>query len=287
MSWARASRSPAGRLTIGWRRRSRTRAGGSCSGSSGIRRRTSRAGWSPRWWTRRAGPRLSRARTYAPARSRSRMTALLSIVHQPNAGPGVFADGVSDVVEWVPSAGPPPTLDGLSAAMVFGGAMHVDQHSTHPWLRGEKQLIRELLNRRVPVLGVCLGAQLLAEAAGSQARRALQPEIGWHRGEVTPAGGPPPPGGSLAAALPGAPLHSPLSPSFQVRTTSYAWAVRFRPSRWWRSATSAIRPRRALAWSVRSARSIRTPRTARLGGCGCTPATPAGRRDSSTASSGR
>ena len=74
------------------------------------------------------------------------MTALLSIVHQPNAGPGVFADGVGDVVEWVPSAGPPPTLDGLSAAMVFGGAMHVDQHSTHPWLRGEKQLIRELLD---------------------------------------------------------------------------------------------------------------------------------------------
>jgi GMP synthase-like glutamine amidotransferase len=129
------------------------------------------------------------------------MTALLSIVHQPNAGPGVFADGVSDVVEWVPSAGPPPTLGGLSAAMVFGGAMHVDQHSTHPWLRGEKQLIRELLDRGVPVLGVCLGAQLLAEAAGSQPRRALQPEIGWHRVEVTPAGARDPLIGPLATAF--------------------------------------------------------------------------------------
>jgi GMP synthase-like glutamine amidotransferase len=129
------------------------------------------------------------------------MTALLSIVHQPNAGPGVFADGVGEVVEWIPSEGPPPTLDGLGAAMVFGGKMQVDQHSTHPWLRSEKQLIRELLDRGVPVLGVCLGAQLLAEAAGAQPHRAPQPEIGWHRVEVTPEGARDPVIGPLATAF--------------------------------------------------------------------------------------
>jgi GMP synthase (glutamine-hydrolysing) len=131
------------------------------------------------------------------------MTALLRIVHQPNAGAGVFADGVGELIEWVPSEGPPPALDGFSAAMVFGGEMQVDQDSRHPWLRGEKQLIRELLDRRVPVLGVCLGSQLLAEVAGAQPHQAPQPEIGWHRVEVTPDGG-------------RDPLIGPLAPTFEV-----------------------------------------------------------------------
>jgi GMP synthase (glutamine-hydrolysing) len=131
------------------------------------------------------------------------MTAVLSIVHQPDAGAGVFADVLDEVVEWMPSAEPPPPLDGLGAAMVFGGEMHVDQDALHPWLRAEKRLIRELLDRGVPVLGVCLGAQLLAEAAGSQPRRAARPEIGWHRVEVT---------------LEGArdPVIGPLAPGFEV-----------------------------------------------------------------------
>jgi GMP synthase (glutamine-hydrolysing) len=131
------------------------------------------------------------------------MSGLLSIVHQPNARAGVFTDGAGDVVEWMPSEGPPPPLDGLRAAMVFGGAMHVDQDSAHPWLRGEKRLIGDLLDRGVPVLGVCLGAQLLAEAAGARPHRASQPEIGWHRVEVTPDG---------AAD----PLFGPLAPAFEA-----------------------------------------------------------------------
>jgi GMP synthase (glutamine-hydrolysing) len=128
------------------------------------------------------------------------MSALLSIVHQENAGAGVFVDGSREVVEWRPSAGPPPALDGLGAAMVFGGEMNVDQESAHPWLRDEKRLIRELLDRGVPVLGVCLGAQLLAEAAGARPRRAPRPEIGWERVEVTPEGADDPLIGPLAPA---------------------------------------------------------------------------------------
>jgi GMP synthase (glutamine-hydrolysing) len=108
---------------------------------------------------------------------------VLSVVHQQNAGPGVFsqaaAGGGHELVEWTPKLAPPPPLDGFDAAMVFGGAMNVDQEATHPWLRPEKQLLRELLASGTPILGVCLGAQLLAEAAGATPGRAREPEIGW------------------------------------------------------------------------------------------------------------
>jgi GMP synthase (glutamine-hydrolysing) len=131
------------------------------------------------------------------------VTRLLSIVHQPDAGAGVFADPADDVVEWMPSDGPPPALDGLGAVMVLGGGMHVDQESAHPWLSHEKRLISELLERRIPTLGVCLGAQLLAEAAGARPRRAVRPEIGWQRVRVTAEG---------AAD----PVIGPLAPEFEV-----------------------------------------------------------------------
>ena len=54
--------------------------------------------------------------------------------------------------------------------MVFGGAMHPDQDAEHPWLADEAAFIREAVDREVPLLGVCLGAQLIARAVGAQHR---------------------------------------------------------------------------------------------------------------------
>lgn len=79
----------------------------------------------------------------------------------------------------MPGESAPPELDGYGAAMVFGGAMNVDEEKANPWLRGEKDFLRRLLAERTPTLGVCLGAQLLAEAAGARPARASEPEIGW------------------------------------------------------------------------------------------------------------
>ena len=108
---------------------------------------------------------------------------VLTILHQRNAGPGVFADAAAgaghELVEWLPAEGPPPSIEGFGAAMVFGGAMHVDQEQAHPWLAGEKQVLRALLGSGMPLLGVCLGSQLLAGVAGAQPGRAREPEIGW------------------------------------------------------------------------------------------------------------
>ena len=128
---------------------------------------------------------------------------VLSIVHHPDAGAGVFGEAAGDLVEWIPAQGPPPELDGVGAAMVFGGAMDTHQEKAHPWLAAEKDFLRSLVARGLPLLGVCLGAQLLAEAAGARPQRAARPEIGWERVEVLPDGA-------------SDPLLGPLAPAFEV-----------------------------------------------------------------------
>jgi GMP synthase-like glutamine amidotransferase len=128
---------------------------------------------------------------------------VLAIVHQDHAGPGVFGDAVDELVEWWPAQAPAPQPDGFDAVMTFGGAMNADQEDRHPWLRTEKDFLRRLLAAGVPTLGVCLGCQLVAEAAGAPVRRAAKPEIGWRRVEITHEGSTDP-------------LVGPLAPAFEV-----------------------------------------------------------------------
>ena len=119
---------------------------------------------------------------------------VLSIVHELDAGAGVFGEFPT----WVPSAQPPPDPRDVDALMIYGGSMHVDQNDEHRWLDPEKEFIREALEGGTPILGVCLGSQLLAEAAGARPERMDEPEIGWYEIEVTEAGAADPVVGPLA-----------------------------------------------------------------------------------------
>jgi GMP synthase (glutamine-hydrolysing) len=117
---------------------------------------------------------------------------VLSIIHQEDAASGVFADAAAErgdeLTEWSISDGarPPRPAESYDAVLVFGGAMHVDQENRHPWLRNEDELLRGLLDRRIPVLGVCLGAQLVAKALGTRVGPLARPQIGWFDVEQTP-----------------------------------------------------------------------------------------------------
>jgi GMP synthase (glutamine-hydrolysing) len=118
---------------------------------------------------------------------------VLAVVHGDEVRSGVFADpivaGGHELEEWSIARSPAPSrpLEAYDAAIVFGGSMHADEEATHPWLREEKGLLRRFLDAGTPVLGVCLGAQLVAHAAGAWVGRAREPEIGWHEVELTPA----------------------------------------------------------------------------------------------------
>jgi GMP synthase (glutamine-hydrolysing) len=119
---------------------------------------------------------------------------ILAMVHQRDAGPGVLAETIrsrgNDLDTWLPAeeAEPPADPLGYDGAIVLGGAVHPDERRRTAWMRTEVGLLEELLAREMPLLGVCLGAQLLAAAAGAEPRRAARPEIGWHPVELTPEG---------------------------------------------------------------------------------------------------
>jgi GMP synthase (glutamine-hydrolysing) len=65
-------------------------------------------------------------------------------------------------------------------ALIFlGGPMSVNDEDRYPYLAAEKAVIRTALERRQPVLGICLGSQLIASATGARVYRGVRPEIGW------------------------------------------------------------------------------------------------------------
>jgi GMP synthase (glutamine-hydrolysing) len=73
-----------------------------------------------------------------------------------------------------------PQLDRYQALVVLGGPMHVTETERYPHLLTECRLIEQALARRIPVLGICLGAQLLAHVLGARVAPARRPEIGWY-----------------------------------------------------------------------------------------------------------
>ena len=117
-----------------------------------------------------------------------------SLEHQDSEGPGKIAD-------WVKNRGYTiartalyadeqlPTLDGFDLLVVMGGGMNIYQHRDHPWLVAEKAFLRQAIDAGKPILGICLGAQLLADVLGGKVYQNLEKEIGWFPVKITDRSG--------------------------------------------------------------------------------------------------
>jgi len=156
-------------------------------------------------------------------------------------GPPLREHGI-DLVVWRASRETPPaSLGGHDALLVLGGAANPDQDSRFPWIEQERRLLREALDRGLPVLGSCLGAELLAQILGGEVGPLDPPEIGWvavqahhaagddplyrlmppqlHAFEWHAYGFAPPPGSVLLASSPAAPQ--------AFRFGDHAWGLQF------------------------------------------------------------
>jgi GMP synthase (glutamine-hydrolysing) len=156
-------------------------------------------------------------------------------------GPPLRQHGIDLVVWRPPRDTPPASLDGHDALLVLGGVANPDQDSRFPWLEQERRLLREALERGLPVLGSCLGAELLVQVLGGKVGPLAAPEIGWAAVQARHAAGDdplyrllpprlhafqwhtygfaPPPGSVLLAASPAGPQ--------AFRFGDRAWGLQF------------------------------------------------------------
>jgi len=107
-----------------------------------------------------------------------------AIHHVSFEGPGLVAAWAAErghvwSSTWQHAGDALPDLDAVDALLITGGPMSVGDEIEFPWLMAEKALIAEALRRDIPCLGICLGAQLLAEVLGARVAPMGYKEIGW------------------------------------------------------------------------------------------------------------
>lgn len=100
-------------------------------------------------------------------------------------------EGLGNIAEWLAIKGANvrhsylfsdtrlPRPSGLDLVIAMGGPMSVNDEDRHPWLGAEKNFLREAIDAGVPMLGVCLGAQLIAGVLGARVYPNATKEIGW------------------------------------------------------------------------------------------------------------
>jgi GMP synthase-like glutamine amidotransferase len=122
------------------------------------------------------------------------MARVLVLGHPDSRDPGLVSERAAEAgVElevWVSAEAPAPSRDPAEydGLLVLGGGINVKDAPVTPWLRDEIALIGDAVERGTPVLGICLGHQLLAAATGGDVERSPAPEVGWYDVELTPEG---------------------------------------------------------------------------------------------------
>ncbi|MDD5559427.1 type 1 glutamine amidotransferase [Candidatus Methylomirabilis sp.] len=121
------------------------------------------------------------------------MKPLLVFQHIGCETPGIFLDVLQaqkrpvETVRLYDGDQVPSDLSPYSGLLVMGGPMSVNDEADFPWLRTEDRLLKEALALDFPTLGICLGSQLIAKAAGGTIRQGPRKEIGWYPVHLTMA----------------------------------------------------------------------------------------------------
>jgi len=112
----------------------------------------------------------------------------------------VAFEGPASILEWAAERGhvmegtmlfdgqPLPDVNSFDMLVVMGGPMGVFDDQEYPWLEAEKDFLRQVVQSGKPVLGICLGAQLLAHVLGAHVQKNIVKEIGWYPVSLTPPG---------------------------------------------------------------------------------------------------
>ena len=113
-------------------------------------------------------------------------------MHAPFEGPGI-------ITRWINQKGFPlhytrfyngdelPDPMNVDMLIIMGGPMDVYDFHVHPWMEDEVEWVKEFIGSGKPVLGICLGAQIIATALGEEIFPGPYKEIGWHNLRFLPS----------------------------------------------------------------------------------------------------
>lgn len=109
--------------------------------------------------------------------------AIVIVEHSPNFGAGILARVLRSLGSRVRilradrGDALPSDLDGITGIVSCGGPQSA--YGSEPWLATEISLLRDAHGAGIPIVGLCLGAQLLAHALGGEVKKSATPEVGW------------------------------------------------------------------------------------------------------------
>ncbi len=121
------------------------------------------------------------------------MREVLVLQHTVAETPGTIVEVISQhgigihTVRSFAGEAVPTDLGDRMGLIVMGGPMGVYEHDTHNFLRNELHLLEQVLQKNKPVLGICLGSQLLAMVLGADVKKGAQKEIGWYPVQLSKA----------------------------------------------------------------------------------------------------
>ncbi|AWF80703.1 hypothetical protein BTJ40_07670 [Microbulbifer sp. A4B17] len=107
---------------------------------------------------------------------------ILVIQHEKNEGPGYIADWAKENKIPLTVIRPQDSLlpqEGFGGVILLGGMMNICDSRTLPWLTSEIEWVKQFVEQPTPVLGICLGAQILAHILGAEIHPLPQEEMGW------------------------------------------------------------------------------------------------------------